>query len=157
MNDRPTANAERILTMSGKPSGFRSLLGYRTIRWEQGYAEIEQPLGLQHMNSLGFTHGGLYLTILDAVLGHAVTWCAVPGNVRGCVTISLTTSFLSPARHGTIRAIGHLEDSHNRIATATGKVIGGNGELFATAQGSFRYFAGSELVEGVARLPGPEQ
>ena len=145
--------AERIMTMSGKPSGFRALLGYRAVRWVEGFAELELVLGSQHMNSLGATHGGVYLTILDAALGHATTWCSVPGNVRGVVTISLTTSFLAPARGGTIRATGRLEGVHDRIATGTSEVRDEQGLLLATAQGSFRYFAGSETIEGVAKLP----
>jgi uncharacterized protein (TIGR00369 family) len=147
----------RAMTMSGKPSGFRTLLGYRASRWERDYAEIELALEPKHMNSLGFTHGGLYLTLIDAAFGHAATWCPVPGNVRGVVTISLNTSFLSPAKGGIIRAVGRLEGVHDRIATVSGDVRDEHGLLLATAVGSFRYFAGSEHVEGVAELPTPNR
>ena len=146
----------RAMTMSGKPSGFRTLLGYRASRWEPNYAEIELALEPKHMNSLGFTHGGLYLTLIDAAFGHAATWCSIPGNVRGVVTISLNTSFLSPAKGGIIRATGRLEGVHDRVATVSGDVRDERGLLLATAIGSFRYFAGSEHAEGVAELPAPK-
>ncbi len=160
MPNNPPSNtssdpAARAMTMSGKPSGFRTLLGYRAIRWERDYAEIEQSLEAKHMNSLGFTHGGLYLTLIDAAFGHAATWCSVPGNVRGCVTISLNTSFLSPAKGGIIRAFGRLEGIHSRVATVSGDVRDQRDLILATAIGSFRYFPGSENIEGVAELPTP--
>jgi uncharacterized protein (TIGR00369 family) len=157
MSDTSNNPAARAMTMSGKPSGFRTLLGYRAIRWERDYAEIELALGAKHMNSLGFTHGGLYLTLIDAAFGHAATWCSVPGNVRGVVTISLNTSFLSPAKGGIIRAVGHLAGIHNRVATVSGDVRDEHGLLLATAIGSFRYFPGSERIEGVAELPTPNR
>ena len=111
---------EQSITMSGKPSGFRSLVGYHTTVWERDYAELELVLDQQHMNSLGILHGGVYMAMLDAVMGHAATWCAVEGNVRLCVTLSLTTSFLASATSGRIRAIGRMEGIHDRIGTVSG-------------------------------------
>jgi uncharacterized protein (TIGR00369 family) len=138
-------------TPTGKPSGFRTLVGYRAIVWRENYAEIELALGPQHMNSLGITHGGVYVAMLDAAFGHAVTWCSVPGHVRNCVTLSLTTSFLAPATSGVIKAIGRLDGIAERIATTSGEVVDEAGQLLAVGQGSFRYFRGSERVEGVPR------
>ena len=143
----------RSMTMSGKPSGFRSLLGYRCIHWENGYAEMELMLEDKHLNSLGYTHGGVYLTILDAAFGHAATWCAVPGNVRAVVTITLTTSFLAPAKAGILRAIGRLEGVHAKIATVSGEIRDQQGLLLVTAQGSFRYVGNGDAIEGMASLP----
>ena len=156
MSDTANNPATRVMTMSGKPSGFRTLLGYRAIRWELGYAEIEQVLGPQHLNSLGSVHGGLYLTLLDAAFGHAATWCSVPGNFRGVVTISLNASFLSPAKGRIVRAVGRLEGVHDRVATVSGGVYDEHELLLATAIGSFRYSPGSENTEGVAVLPAPK-
>jgi uncharacterized protein (TIGR00369 family) len=138
-------------TPRGKPSGFRTLVGYRAIVWRENYAEIELALGPQHMNSLGITHGGVYITMLDSAFGHAVTWCAVSGHVRLCVTLSITTSFLAPATKGVIKAIGRLDGIAERIATTSGEVVDETGQLLAVGQGSFRYFRGSERVEGVPR------
>jgi uncharacterized protein (TIGR00369 family) len=152
MTDASHDPLERSHTMSGKPSGFRSLVGYGAIVWAQDYAEIELPLGPQHTNSLGIVHGGVSMTILDAAMGHATTWCAVKGNVRACVTISLTTTFIAPAQGKSIRAIARLVSIHDRVATCRGEVIDESGRLCASGQGSFRYLAGSEHVNGVAKL-----
>ena len=138
-------------TMSGKVSGFRTLVGYQAVAWDKDYGEIELVLGPQHGNSLGRPHGGVYMTIMDAAMGHAATWCAVEGNVRICVTISLTTSFLAPARGDRIRAVARLLGVHDRVGTINAEVIDTDGTLLAAGQGSFRYSLGSESYDGVPR------
>lgn len=149
MHDKP--HQERPQFTEGKPSGFRILLGYRVVEWRENHAEILLDLESKHMNGLGIVHGGVYATLLDAAQGHAVTFCPVPENTRICVTISLTTSFLSPARSGTVRAIGRCIGIHDRVATAQGEMYDEAGTLLASAQASFRYMPGSERLEGVAR------
>lgn len=154
MQDKPSpAQAGTVPAQSsaGKPSGFRSLVGYRTAVWRENYAEIELDLGLQHTNSLGVAHGGIALTLLDAAMGHATCWCSIEGNQRSCVTISLTTTFLAPGRGGRVKAVARLIGIENRIATCVGEVFDEEGKMIAAGQGSFRYFAGSERVEGVPR------
>lgn len=151
MTDNAGTAAEGAATMSGKASGFRSLVGYRTIAWARDYGEIELQLRPEHGNSIGITHGGVYMTIMDAAMGHAATWCAVEGNVRICVTVSLTTNFIAPARGQVIRAVGRLHGIHNRIGTVTADVLDENGTLLATGQGAFRYSPGSETYEGVPK------
>jgi uncharacterized protein (TIGR00369 family) len=138
-------------TPSGKPSGFRTLVGYRAAIWRENYAEIELALGDQHLNSLRIVHGGVYVAMLDAACGHAATWCSVPGHVRSCVTLSLTTNFLAPATSGVIKAIGRLEGVDQLIATASGEVVDAAGQVLAVGQGAFRYLRGSERAEGVPR------
>lgn len=144
MHDKPPHNPPR-------QSGFRSLVAYSTAAWQDGYAEVEVALGPQHMNSVGITHGGVYATLLDAAFGQCATWCSKPGNVRHCVTITLTTTFLDPAHEGTIRAIGRLEEVVERIAFCRGEIVDRDGRVLAIGQGSFRYRPGSERVEGVPR------
>lgn len=146
---QPALDGQR--TMSGNPSGFRSLIGYRTTVWQDGYAEVELEIAPQHMNSLGILHGGIYMTLHDAAFGHATTWCSVPGNVRTCVTMSLNTNFVASAKAGIVRSIGRLHGIEGRITTATGEVRDAAGRLLSVAQASFLYFPGSERVEGVAR------
>jgi uncharacterized protein (TIGR00369 family) len=135
----------------GRQSGFRDMMGYRNVVWRDGYAEIELELGPKHMNRLNIVHGGTYMALIDAAMGHATTWCSRPDHVRLCVTIGLTTSFLAAVKSGTIIASGQLEGVHDRVATVTGKIVDANGQLLCAAQGSFRYPRGSEFVEGVPR------
>ena len=135
----------------GKPSGFRSLVGYHASVWRENYAEIELDIGSPHGNSLGIVHGGVLMTLLDAAMGHASTWTPVQGNVRACVTLSMTTSFLEIPRSGKLTAIGRLVAIDNRNATCTSEIRAEDGTLIAIGQGSFRYFPGSEKLEGVPK------
>lgn len=132
-------------------SGYRQLIGYRTRAWREGYGEVELAVGPQHLNSIGVVHGGVYVSLLDVALGHAVAYCTVPGNFRFSTTVSLTTSFLRGAKDGLLTAVGRINGLEGRLVTGTGEVRDEAGNLCAVAQGSFLYFPGSERPEGVAR------
>ena len=136
---------------TGDPRSFRRLLGYETGAWREGYAEIRMAITADHMNRMGKVHGGVYATLLDAAMGHCVTWCPVPGNTRKSVTVSLTTSYLQGTDQGVLTAIGRLQSVNGRIATATGEVHGDQGVLCAVGQASFSYAPGSEHLTGVPK------
>jgi len=165
MHDKSTGPAETASTPSpgqdepssaprvGKRSGFRTRVGYQAVLWEEGHAIMELALVEGHMNSNGSAHGGVTMTIADAAMGHAATWCPVSGNVRYCATISLNTSFLQGPREGdVIRAEARLVSVDNRVATCEAEVRDQSGTVLAVAQGSFRYARGSEHLDGVARV-----
>jgi len=132
-------------------SGFRTLIGYRTKVWREGYGEVELDIGPQHLNSLGVVHGGVHATLLDAALGHAVSFCPVPGRTRYSTTVSLTTVFLKAATAGVLTAVGRTEGLTGRLVTASGELRDADGTLLATAQGSFLYFPGSEQPDGMPK------
>lgn len=132
-----------------KRSGFRQLVGYRTKAWREGYGEVELIIGPQHLNSVGMVHGGIYMSMLDVALGHAVSYCTVPGNFRFSTTVTLTTSFIKGARAGVLTAIGRIDGLQGRLVTGSGEVRDQTGELCAAAQGSFLYLPGSERPEGM--------
>ncbi len=134
-----------------KRSGFRDHIGYRTKAWRDGYGEVELVVGQQHLNSVGIVHGGVYMSMLDVALGHAVSFCTVPGNFRFSTTVSLTTSFLKGAKSGVLTAVGRIDGIQGRLATGTGEVRDEAGDLCAVAQASFLYFPGSERPEGVPK------
>lgn len=137
-------------------SGYRTLLGYRTKAWREGYGEVELEIAPKHMNSIGFVHGGVHASLLDVALGHAVSFCPVPGRTRYSTTVSLTTTFLRTATSGVLTATGRVEGLTGRLVTASGEVRDAAGTLLATAQGSFLYFPGSEQPDGVPkRAPAP--
>lgn len=133
----------------GKPSGFRDLVGYRTTVWREGHAIFEVEIGEQHSNSSGFLHGGVYVTILDAAMGHASTWCSIEGNVRRAVTLNLTTTFIATARTPLIRAVAYQVSVADRMSVCRGQVLDANGEVCVSGQGSYRYMRGHDAVEGV--------
>jgi uncharacterized protein (TIGR00369 family) len=140
---------EKELAETKRQSGFRSLIGYKTVEWRDGYGEILLKLEPKHMNIRMNPHGGLYMLVIDSAMGHAATHCSEPGNQRLCVTTSLQTNFLAPAKGGWLRVCATLVDVEGRIATCKAKVVDAEGTLCTVAQGSFMYMPGSEKPEGV--------
>lgn len=140
---------EKELAELKRRSGMRSLIGYKTVEWREGYGEILLRLEPKHMNIRMIPHGGLYMLVIDSAMGHAATYCTVPGNRRSCVTTSLQTNFLAPAQGGWLRACATLVDVEGQIATCRAEIIDAEGTLCNVAQGSFMYMPGSEKPEGM--------
>lgn len=135
---------------SQKRNRFRALVGYTTRAWTEGYGEVELVLRDDHANSMGIPHGGVYVTLLDAAFGHACAWCAVAGNTRSAVTVSLTSSFVAIARTPSIIARGRVVGQDGRLVTLTGEVVDADGQICVLGQASFMYLPGSEHRDGVA-------
>lgn len=132
-------------------SGFRDLVGYRVEEWREGHAVVAVTLSDRHSNRSGYTHGGVYTTIIDAACGLAGCWCPHAGRQRRAVTLALNTAFLRPARTGkTIRAVATVRGGGRSIFTAAADVLDDAGHVIATGQGTFRYRRGSETEMGVA-------
>lgn len=136
---------------AGIKNSFRRIVGYTTDVWQKDYAEIGLVIRPDHMNSLGFVHGGVYATILDAAFGHAVAYCGVPGNMRQAVTTQLTTTYLKGAKDGKLVARGRLLGVDGRVATVVGEVVSSDGTVCARGQATFMYLPGSEKPDGIPK------
>ena len=111
-----------------KRSGFRMLIGYRTKVWREGYGEVELALG-PAAPELARRRARRHLrALLDVALGHAVSFCPVPGNTRYSTTVSLTTNFLKGAKGGRADGIGRIDGVEGRIATGSGEVRDADGD-----------------------------
>lgn len=65
------------------------------------------------------------------------------------MTLSLTTTFVGPARQGLLRATGSLRGGGQKTYMTSGEIVDGNGNLVALGEGSFRRRNGSESPEGM--------
>lgn len=136
----------------GLRGSFRKLVGYTTDVWRENYAEIGLDIRGDHLNSLDNVHGGIYVTLLDAAFGHAVTYCGMPGRIREAVTVTLTTSFLGAAsKAGRIVARGHVIGVEGRVASVKGEVVDAEGRVCTRGQGTFLYLPGSENPAGIPK------
>lgn len=91
-----------------------------------------------HLNGGASAHGGFLMTLLDATLAcSTLGW----GKGRSCVTVEMKTSFLSPGGDpGTVlHARGRVRAATHSLAFCEGEVRRDNGELVATASGTFKY------------------
>jgi uncharacterized protein (TIGR00369 family) len=148
---RPRLQSDRAADGTSRANKYRQMIGYTTKVFEDRYGEVELVLRPEHMNSLGVVHGGVYMTLLDAAMGHACAWCAVPGNVRSALTVTLTTTFLATAKGQRLVGRARVLRVDGRMATLTGEVVDEDGAVCVAGQGSFMYLPGSENPEGLPR------
>lgn len=129
-------------------SPFNELIGFRISDWREDEVTLELELRGEHLNRSGALHGGVLMTLIDAAGGFAGCHCAVPGNVRRALSLSISVSFTGQARAGKVRAVGRKRAGGRRIFFAAVEVFGDQGELLAEGQGTYRYRSGSETPEG---------
>lgn len=140
--------SQQNLDLHAFEEGFRDLVGYRLIRWEEDYAEVALELERKHMNRSGVLHGGVLVSLLDVACGYSGTWCSVPGNVRRAMTVQISSQFIAVARQGErLVATGRRVGSGKTIYFATGEVHAGD-RLIGRGDGTFRYRRGSETLAG---------
>ncbi|MCC9621093.1 PaaI family thioesterase [Thalassospira sp. MA62] len=132
-------------------SGLQQHLGYRLVEWADDHAVIELEIRDQHRNRAGIMHGGVLSTLMDTASGYALCYCAVDGNVRKAVTLSLTTNFIGAARSGIVRVVGRRQGGGRKIAYTEATAFDSDGAVIGTATGTFKYMRGSESPEGIAR------
>ena len=91
----------------------------------------------EHYNTLGAVHGGILTTVLDTVMGCAVSSKLDAGLAP--VTIELKTSFVHPVTlaSGLLRAEGTVVHPGKRVATAESRLEGEDGTLYAHASSTW--------------------
>tara|TARA_R110000868_G_scaffold79102_1_gene225197 strand:- start:160411 stop:160860 length:450 start_codon:yes stop_codon:yes gene_type:complete len=132
-------------------SGLQAYLGYRITEWSENHAVVELEIKDHHRNRAGILHGGVIATLMDTASGYAVCYCAVPGNMRKSLTLSLTTNFLGMAKGGVVRVVGKKQGGGRKIVFTEATAFNDAGDVIATATGTFKYHRGSEDPNGVPR------
>ena len=144
-----TEHSAPLQNRADAPSGFSQLLGYRLLDWRDGEASITLTIGPRHLNRSGALHGGVITTMIDAAGGYSGCFCAEPGHVRRCVTVSLSTQFLAQTKSGVLTAKARVRGGGKRLFVASAEVLDANGTLLAVGEGVYRYRSGSENPSGV--------
>ncbi len=107
------------------------LVDYRGI----ARSEVRFATRPEHLNSVGITHGGACMTLLDVALARAARSVAPD---LGVVTIEMKTSFMRPAK-GVLTATGRLLQRTQTLAFTEGSIRDARGRVCAHATGTFRY------------------
>ena len=129
-------------------SPFNELIGFQIAEWREDYVELTLQLERKHLNRSGVVHGGVLATLIDAAGGFAGCYCAVKGNVRRGLTLSVTTNFTGQARTGTVRVVGRKRVGGRKIFFASVEAFNEQGDLIALGECTYRYRSGSETSEG---------
>jgi uncharacterized protein (TIGR00369 family) len=130
-------------------SGFRNLIGFQVVEWNEDHVVLELAIGPQHLNRQGGLHGGVLAAMIDSACGLAGCYCPTIGHIRKAMTLSLTTSFTGQAAPGVIRAVGSKRSGGRRIFVSTAEVTDAKYNIVAIGEATYRYISGSEDLHGV--------
>jgi uncharacterized protein (TIGR00369 family) len=118
---------------------FLRLLGLTQEESSPGESHLLLPeLRDELCNMLPAAHGGVLMTLLDVAMARAATSLADAG-ARTVVTVEMSTRFLRPGR-GPLRAHGRVLGSGKSLCTCEAHVRDAQGELVASAMGTFKYW-----------------
>jgi uncharacterized protein (TIGR00369 family) len=122
---------------------FVDTLGFELLVWDAGRAEIAVQVVEALTNSWSVVHGGVSMTLLDVVMAHAARSPNQPGieHSSGVVTVEMKTSFLRPGL-GRLLGQGRLVHRTASLAFCDGTILDAQGQLVATASGTFKYLKG---------------
>ncbi|MBA84263.1 MAG: phenylacetic acid degradation protein [Rhodobacteraceae bacterium] len=120
-------------------SGFNRLLGGHLVDWAPDLARTELTLRPELMNSQGIVHGGVYCSFLDFTCGMAGLYFDEGETRKTCVTLSLTTNFVSAVAEGVLHGSGRRTGGGRSIFYAQAELRDDAGNLAATAMGTFKY------------------
>ena len=121
------------------PYPLQAHLGFYITDWSEGYARFELPIVEFLGNRFGIVHGGVHAVMLDTVMGFAGSYTGTPDAPQQCMTLSLTTQFLSQAKGQLLIGEGRRMGGGRKTYFAEGKITDETGELIATGTGVFRY------------------
>lgn len=131
-------------------SCFRDLINLEIIEHSDDLAVFALTISAGHLNSQGYLHGGVVATMIDHAGGVAGCFNKTPDERKKAVTLSLTTSFLAPAKSGRITATARKRSGGKKIFASTTEVCDESGKLIAIGESTYRYInpASINRVEG---------
>ena len=122
---------------------FQDLVGYEIVKLPDATIAVRLPIRNDHLNLHGVLHGGVLLTLLDAVGGRVLK--ATSDRIESVVTISMSTDFVQPIGAGVLYATASADKIGKTIGYVSMRVTADapNGDVIARAHGSYRVFAKS--------------
>ena len=125
---------------------FQRLLGFHLQRWEDGLAELHQPVVPHIGNRYGLPHGGVHAALLDTAMGLAGCWTGDPARKQLAMTLTLNVSYLSRPRGQTLIARGWVTGGGRKTFFCSGEIEDETGERIATGSGAFRYRGAGKIM-----------
>ena len=110
-----------------------ALLGMGLERVDPGSVTFGLDVGEHLYNPIGSVHGGIFATLLDSAMGCAVHSTLPAG--RAYTTLELKVNLVKALTVDTpkVTAEGDVISAGRRVATASGRLVGPDGALFAHA------------------------
>ena len=116
-------------------TNFNTHLGLDTQIAEPGRSSITVTIEPRMLNRAGVLHGGMMMTIMDTLMGHAAY--SLLRDEETVVTSSMTTHFLEPASAGEIRGEGVVIADNGGYLLAEARLKNSRDQTIAFARGQF--------------------
>ncbi len=111
-------------------------LGMEITEFGEGSCVVELTVGGKHLNMGGVAHGGVHATLLDTAMGG--TLVSIISREEWCATAQLDISYLNAVNKGEhIVATAEVIRRGRNLAHVEGKLVNGEGNLVATAKGTW--------------------
>lgn len=125
-------------------------MGVELVGMENGMAQIALDLTARHINSWQVAHGGVIMSLLDAVMSLAGR--SLDPLARGGVTVEMKTSFLRPGGKPGERLVAKGKVLHRSTTLYFCEAEAWlHDHLVAKAMGTFKYLKRSDAGENSMR------
>jgi uncharacterized protein (TIGR00369 family) len=110
-----------------------ALLGMSIEAVDVGRVSFAIEVGEHLYNPIGSVHGGIFCALLDSAMGCSVHTTLAAG--QGYTTLELKVNLVRALTLATLRVVatGEVVSAGRRVATASGRMIGPDGTLYAHA------------------------
>jgi uncharacterized protein (TIGR00369 family) len=108
-------------------------LDFLLIEIERGRAVFQGTPRAEHLNPLGTVHGGWFATLLDSALGCAVHTMMPAGRAYTTAELGVNLVRAITPKLQRVRAEGTVVHCGRQLATATARLVGADGTLYAHA------------------------
>ncbi|MGH3149631.1 MAG: PaaI family thioesterase [Streptosporangiaceae bacterium] len=108
-----------------------ALMGLTLVRADPGRVTFQLDVGEHLYNPIGSVHGGVFCTLLDSAMG-----CSVHASLsrgQAYTSLELKVNFIKPLTLDTpsVVATGEVISLGRRVATASARITGPDGTLYA--------------------------
>ncbi len=116
------------------------LLNIRIVDVDEGRAVVTAEPTAEFENSLRIAHGGFAAALLDTALGCAVNSVMPAGKIFTTLEMKINFTRAVTREAGTLTCNATIVHAGARTATAEGRVVDGDGKLYAHGSATFILF-----------------
>ncbi|WP_284338128.1 PaaI family thioesterase [Comamonas sp. NoAH] len=141
MNDNTSLAAVQaaVNQATSDRNAFMRLIGATQIPAPEGKVRIHLPhLRDELLNQLPAAHGGVLMTLFDAVMSRAAGELAGAPS-QTAVTVEMSSRFHRPGK-GALLAEGWVVHASRSLCSCAGQITDEKGSLLASATGTFKYW-----------------
>jgi uncharacterized protein (TIGR00369 family) len=122
---------EKIMAGEFPPPPIMILMNGRFVKLSEGRVVFEAEPAEYHFNPLGSVHGGFAATLLDTAMACSIHSCLPAGVSYTTLEVKINYVRALTDKLGVVRCEGTAIHVGGKIATAEGRIVDGDGNLYA--------------------------